>query len=60
MSYEVNGWCAGAANCNYATGLNSPQGVVLDPKRGALFVTNQGSNTVCRVPIGGGACLFDP
>jgi hypothetical protein len=31
-------------------------GVALDPSSGALFVTNYNTNTVCRVPAGGGAC----
>ncbi len=51
----VKGWCAGAANCSYATECNSPQGVALDPSSGVLYVFN--SNSVCRVPTGGGACV---
>ncbi len=46
---------AGVADCGWATGFGSPFGVAFHPSSGALFVTNFGSNTVCRVPAGGGA-----
>ena len=46
---------AGAADCSWATGFNGPLGVALDPSSGALFVANYYTNTVCRVPPGGGA-----
>ena len=58
MLFE-EGWCTGAANCNYATGFSSPQGVTMDPSSGVLYVANTGTNTVCRVPPGGGACAWE-
>ncbi len=48
-------WCAGAADCTYATGFNIPYGVALDPSSGALYVVNYGISSVCRVPPGGNA-----
>ena len=52
------GWCAGAADCSYATGLQSPMFVAVDPNRGVLYVVSSYGSTVCRVPAGGGASIF--
>ena len=49
------GWCAGAADCSYASGLNVPFGVALDSSSGSLYVISGESKAVCRVPRGGGA-----
>jgi hypothetical protein len=47
---------AGVANCSYAKGFIGPRGVALDASSGVLYVSNSGTNSVCIVPAGGGAC----
>ncbi len=52
---------SGPSNCSYANVGGAPEGVVVDPSNGALFVANQDNGALCRVPPGGGsyACVFN-
>ncbi len=54
----VEGGCAGAADCNYATGFTGfMQDLVLDLSSGAVYLTfknGAGTGWICRVSAGGG------